>query len=72
MLALAGYDAQAQQWIRLVPQTANAPFLEKMLAFLRDAPQQALQRLYAHAHEATHACPRAAQFACAPGAGAAV
>ncbi|SPA02704.1 Sel1 domain-containing protein repeat-containing protein [Cupriavidus taiwanensis] len=55
MLALAGREAEAQQWIRRVPQTATGPFIDKMLAFLRDAPQQALQRLYAHASVAAQA-----------------
>jgi TPR repeat protein len=55
MLALAGQEADAQRWIRLVPQTANAPFVEKMLAFLRNAPHEALRRLHAHADAAVHA-----------------
>jgi len=49
MLALAGHEADAQHWIRQVPRTANAPFLQKMLAFLRDAAQAPLRRLHAHA-----------------------
>ncbi|UDM52110.1 tetratricopeptide repeat protein [Cupriavidus sp. MP-37] len=59
MLALAGREAEAQQWIGLVPQTATAPFIDKMLAFLRDAPQPALQRLYPHARQAAQAAQTA-------------
>lgn len=63
MLALAGRETEAQQWIRRVPQTATGPFIDKMLAFLRDAPQQALQRLYPHACEAARMVPQAAAAA---------
>ncbi len=55
VLALSGHEAQAQAWIRLVPQGANRPFLDKMLDFLRHAPQAALRRLHAHAEAAIHA-----------------
>ncbi|MGO4332053.1 tetratricopeptide repeat protein [Cupriavidus sp. 2TAF22] len=54
-LALCGKDGEAIRWVREVPRTANAPFIEKMLAFLRDAPDAALNRLFGHADAAARA-----------------
>ena len=49
MLALRGRLAEARAWIARVPQTATAAFRQRMLAFLRDAPQPALRALYEEA-----------------------
>ncbi|MDF3838153.1 tetratricopeptide repeat protein [Cupriavidus basilensis] len=57
-LALCGREREAIRWVRQVPRTANAPFIEKMLAFLRDAPDAVLNRLFTHADAAARLSSR--------------
>ncbi|WP_083384313.1 MULTISPECIES: tetratricopeptide repeat protein [Cupriavidus] len=52
LLALQGREAEAGRWIRRVPDSATPAFLEKTLAYLREAPQPALRRLYGPLHDA--------------------
>ncbi len=60
-LALCGQEHEAIRWVRQVPRTANAPFIDKMLAFLRDAPDAALNQLYSHADDAAQLSSRESQ-----------
>lgn len=45
MLALGGHETPARAWVRCAAVTAHAPFVEKMLHWLRAAPQPALRAL---------------------------
>ncbi|MNY25762.1 hypothetical protein D3C86_1595670 [compost metagenome] len=45
MLALGGHETPARAWVRRAAVTAHAPFVEKMLHWLRAAPQPALRAL---------------------------
>jgi hypothetical protein len=50
---IGGQKREAIRWAREVPRTANAPFIEKTtLAFLRDAPDAVLNRLFSRADAA--------------------
>ncbi|MGT2489957.1 tetratricopeptide repeat protein [Cupriavidus basilensis] len=57
-LALCGQEHEAIRWVREVPRTATAPFVEKMLDFLRDAPDAVLNRLFSHADAAARLSSR--------------
>lgn len=57
-LALCGQEHEAIRWVREVPRTATAPFVEKMLDFLRDAPDAVLNRLFSDADAAARLSSR--------------